>query len=127
MENGKPLLEKADNFLQLGLDFVVIILESLSGVVGIVEFDLEDVHALVNSECVDDVELVAYCTAVVKGFVVRVSRYRIMGPLALRFMCGALPSPYDDDHCYCCWRCREVCNEEPLSLKLSGNVQNAIT
>lgn len=63
MENGiqiKPLLEKADNFLQLALDFVVIVLKSLSGVVGVVEFDLEDVCALANPECVDDAELVAY-------------------------------------------------------------------
>jgi hypothetical protein len=52
MENGiltKPLLEKADNFLQLALDFVVIVLKSLSGVVGVIEFDLEDVCALANS------------------------------------------------------------------------------
>jgi hypothetical protein len=39
MENGiliKPLLEKADNFLQLALDFVVIVLKSLSGIVGVI-------------------------------------------------------------------------------------------
>jgi len=44
MENGiliKPLLEKADNVLQVALDFVVIVLESLSGVVGVVEFGLD--------------------------------------------------------------------------------------
>jgi hypothetical protein len=95
MENGiliKPLLEKADNFLQLALDFVVVILEPLSGVIGVVKFDLEDVCALANPERVDDAELVAYIvdelvlgltrTIVVQGFVVRVSGCRIAtGPL----------------------------------------------
>jgi len=81
MENGvliKPLLEKADNFLQLALDSVVIVLESLSGVVGVVELDLEEVCSLANPERVDDAEHVAYivdkpvlgltCAGVVQGF-----------------------------------------------------------
>jgi hypothetical protein len=103
MENGvliRPLLEKADSVLQLALDFVVIDLKSLSGVVGVVKFDLEDVCALANPEHVDGAELVAYIVdklvlgltyaGVVQGFVFRLSGCRIAGPLALRPMCGAL-------------------------------------
>jgi len=85
MENGvliKPLLEKADNFLQLALDFVVIVLESLSGVVGVVELDLEEVCSLANPERVDDAERVAYIVD---------KPVLIAGPLALQPMCGALP------------------------------------
>ena len=105
MENGvliKPLLEKADNFLQLALDSVVIVLESLSGVVGVVELDLEEVCSLANPERVDDAEHVAYivdkpvlgltCAGVVLGFFFfKVSGCRIAGPLAFQPMCGALP------------------------------------
>jgi hypothetical protein len=96
MENGvlfKPLSEKANNFLQLALDFVVIVLKSLTGIIGVVEFHLEDVCALANPERVDDAELVSYtvdefvlgltCAGVVQGFIIRVSGCRIAGPLAL--------------------------------------------
>ena len=96
MENGilfKPLSEKANDFLQLALDFVVIILKSLTGIVGVIEFDLEDVCTLANPECIDNAELVSYivdelilgltCAGVVQGFIIRVTGCRIAGPLAL--------------------------------------------
>jgi hypothetical protein len=63
MENGiliKPLSEKANNFLQLALDFVVIVLKFLTGIVGVVEFYLEDVCTLENPECADDADFVSY-------------------------------------------------------------------
>jgi hypothetical protein len=57
----EPLFEKTDDFLQLTLDFVVIVLEPFGGrVVGVVELDLKDVCAVMNPKGVDNTELVAY-------------------------------------------------------------------
>lgn len=67
----EPLFEKTDDFLQLTLDFVVIVLKPFSGrVVGVVEVGLEDVCTVMNPKGVDNTELVAY---VVDKLVLQVS------------------------------------------------------
>jgi len=146
MENGvliKPLSEKANNFFQLASDFVVVVFKPLTGVVGVVEFYLEDVCALANPERVDDAEFVSYivdelvlgltCTGVVHGFVIRVGGCRIAGPLALRPMCGALAMidvvviVVGDVGEFAAKGLIFLAECVLPSLMLSGNLQNAIT
>jgi len=146
MENGvliKLLSEKGNNFLKLALDFVVIILKSLTGIVGVVELYLEDVCALANPERVDDAELVSCivdelvlgltCAGVVQGFIIRASGCRIAGPLALRPMCGALAMiavvviVVGDVGEFAAKGLIFLAECVLPSLMLSGNLQNAIT
>jgi hypothetical protein len=137
MENGimiKPLLEKADNFLQLALDFVVIILKSLSGIVGVIEFDQEDVCALANPERVEDAELVAFIVDELvlglthwQGFVIGISGCRIVGLSALRPRCGdcsgVLPVVGDVGE-LATKSLIFLADSVLLSLMLSGNLRN---
>jgi hypothetical protein len=141
----EPLFEKADDFLQLTLDFVVIVLEPFSGrVIGVVELDLKDVCALINPKGVDNTELVAHIvdkfvlsltgTDVIHSFVVRASGCRVAGPLALRPVCGPLPMVaigvvivVGDVSEFATKSLIFLAERVLLSLVLSGNLRNVIT
>lgn len=88
----KLLFEKADDFLQLALTFVVIVLKPFGDVVGVINFDLEDVSTIANPQCVNDAEFVAYAVnkciftlilSIVQGFAIVVKGCEVSGPLAL--------------------------------------------
>ena len=138
----KLLLKKANDFLQLTLKLVVIVFKSFGGIVGVINFDLEDVGTITNPECVDDAEFVAYTVdkvvlgltlSVIQGFIIAVSECRVLSPLALGPMCSlvgfvAITVIVTRD-------IGKIATKDLIffaecilrSLVLSGNLRNAIT